>query len=67
MNRKKSKESNSKMLTIDEVADYFSGTRWTGYNWVRDGWIDALRVGRGRLLRIRKSELAKLITEVRNS
>ena len=46
------------MLSLRQVADLFSVTRQTVLNWVKSGYIEAIKVG--RQYRIEQSEADRL-------
>ena len=51
------------LLRPDEVADYFSMSVKTIYNWIDKGKIEAVRVGESKILRI-KREFVKKMTQM---
>lgn len=55
------------LLTIDEVADRLKVTTRTVRSLVYDGELDALRIGRRRMVRIQASDVDKLLVKIRTA
>jgi excisionase family DNA binding protein len=53
----------SPYLTLDEAAAYIGVHPWTLRRWINEGRLRAYRVGK-RLLRIRRSDVDALLTEL---
>lgn len=56
-------DSVAQMLSIPEAAELIGVSQDALRRWVREGLIPARRVGK-RMLRVNKSDLARLVTEV---
>jgi len=55
-----------RLLTLREAADYLAVSYWTVRSWVEAGKLAAVRLpGDGRLLRIERSVLDRLIEQSR--
>jgi excisionase family DNA binding protein len=54
------------MLSIPEAAELIGVSQDALRRWVREGLIPARRVGK-RMLRVNKSDLARLVTDVSSS
>ena len=50
-----------RFLTPQQFADRLSISRWTVYAWLQTGQIKSIKLG--RLVRIRESELERIIKE----
>lgn len=51
----------SRLLTVEEVADYLGQHRVTVYSEIRSGRIPAVRIGEGRTIRIREADLEQYL------
>ena len=51
-------------LRPDEVADYFSMSVKTIYNWIDKGKIKAVRVGESKILRIKREFVKKMTQKI---
>lgn len=49
------------LLRPDEVAAYFSLSVKTVYGWIDQGKLDAVKIGQGRLLRVKREALNRMI------
>ena len=52
---------NFDLLTVKDVSDLFKVSKKTVYRWLDAGLLKAVRPGRGRSIRIKLSEVRKLI------
>jgi len=59
-------DSVAQMLSIPEAAELIGVSQDALRRWVREGLIPARRVGK-RMLRVNKSDLARLVTDVSSS
>jgi excisionase family DNA binding protein len=59
-------DSVAQMLSIPEAAELMGVSQDALRRWVREGLIPARRVGK-RMLRVNKSDLARLVTDVSSS
>jgi excisionase family DNA binding protein len=51
----------SRLLTVEEVADYLGQHRVTVYTEIREGRIPAVRIGEGRTIRVREADLERYL------
>jgi excisionase family DNA binding protein len=51
----------SRLLTVEEVADYLGQHRVTIYGEIREGRIPAVRIGEGRTIRVREADLEQYL------
>jgi excisionase family DNA binding protein len=51
----------SRLLTVEEVADYLGQHRVTVYTEIREGRIPAVRIGEGRTIRVREADLEQYL------
>ena len=60
-----------RLYTLDEVAKYFSVTKYTVRQWLRDGTLRGIKIGAGKYWRVSESALKEFATgrygDVKNS
>ena len=52
-----------KFLTVKEICDILKVTRGTVIRWIRIGKLRAIKLGGGRLWRVRESELKRFMRQ----
>ncbi len=66
--RRAQDRTSSALLTMHEAASYLAVSYWTVRSWVENGRLASLRLpGDGRLVRVERSELDRLIAASRMS